>query len=290
MRVAILKIARDAYRAIGAEGFARIDFLVRGDDVFLSEINTIPGFTPISLFPTMPADGRLLVRRRLREGRRPRARAPRGAGRRHARAGRPAAMTADAARRIARRYRTARPDAAPPAAVRRARPAGPGPGRGDPGDARSARPRSTASPPPPRSASSGSEITRRDDHRRGGDPRPPRARPRARTSSRSATDPLAARLRRSRRSPTPTSRSACRTTVPRRRRRAAADPRLARSATGASRRRHGPPLRRGADDRRRATSPGLPVVTDERVASRALGVGSTLDPVDLDAATPARAR
>jgi D-alanine-D-alanine ligase len=56
-RAAILKIARDAYRAIGAEGFARIDFLLRGDEVFLSEINTIPGFTPISLFPTMPAAG-----------------------------------------------------------------------------------------------------------------------------------------------------------------------------------------------------------------------------------------
>ena len=56
-RAAILKIARDAYRAIGAEGFARIDFLLRGDDVYLSEINTIPGFTPISLFPTMPAAG-----------------------------------------------------------------------------------------------------------------------------------------------------------------------------------------------------------------------------------------
>ena len=53
----ILKIARDAYRAIGAEGFARIDFLVADDRVLLSEINTIPGFTPISLFPTMPADG-----------------------------------------------------------------------------------------------------------------------------------------------------------------------------------------------------------------------------------------
>jgi D-alanine-D-alanine ligase len=57
MRASILKISRDAYRAIGAEGFARVDFLVRGDDVFLSEINTIPGFTPISLFPTLPADG-----------------------------------------------------------------------------------------------------------------------------------------------------------------------------------------------------------------------------------------
>ena len=57
MRATILKIARDTYRAIGAEGFARIDYLVRDDQVFLSEINTIPGFTPISLFPTMPADG-----------------------------------------------------------------------------------------------------------------------------------------------------------------------------------------------------------------------------------------
>ena len=57
LRASMLKIARDAYRAIGAEGFARVDFLVRGDDVFLSEINTIPGFTPISLFPTLPAEG-----------------------------------------------------------------------------------------------------------------------------------------------------------------------------------------------------------------------------------------
>jgi D-alanine-D-alanine ligase len=56
MRAAILKVARDTYRAIGAEGFARVDFLVSGDRVFLSEINTIPGFTPISLFPTLPAE------------------------------------------------------------------------------------------------------------------------------------------------------------------------------------------------------------------------------------------
>jgi D-alanine-D-alanine ligase len=56
-RATILKIARDAYRAIGAEGFSRVDFLLRDGDVYLSEINTIPGFTPISLFPTMPAAG-----------------------------------------------------------------------------------------------------------------------------------------------------------------------------------------------------------------------------------------
>jgi D-alanine-D-alanine ligase len=53
------KLARDAYRALGGEGFARVDFLVRDESVFLSEINTIPGFTPISLFPTMPAEAGL---------------------------------------------------------------------------------------------------------------------------------------------------------------------------------------------------------------------------------------
>lgn len=57
-RAMLHKIARDAYRAIGAEGFARLDFLVTPDgSIYLSEINTIPGFTPISLFPTLPEDG-----------------------------------------------------------------------------------------------------------------------------------------------------------------------------------------------------------------------------------------
>ena len=56
-RALMHKLSRDVYRAIGAEGFARIDFLVAGDVVVVSEINTIPGFTPISLFPTMPSEG-----------------------------------------------------------------------------------------------------------------------------------------------------------------------------------------------------------------------------------------
>jgi D-alanine-D-alanine ligase len=53
------KLARDAYRALGTEGFARVDFLVRDEEIYLSEINSIPGFTPISLFPTMPAEAGL---------------------------------------------------------------------------------------------------------------------------------------------------------------------------------------------------------------------------------------
>jgi D-alanine-D-alanine ligase len=59
LRTAIRKLARDAYRSVGAEGFARVDFLVRDDVPYVSEINTIPGFTPISLFPTLPAEGGL---------------------------------------------------------------------------------------------------------------------------------------------------------------------------------------------------------------------------------------
>ena len=55
-RATIHKIARDAYRAVGAEGFARLDFLLVGETIYLSEINTIPGFTPISLFPTLPSE------------------------------------------------------------------------------------------------------------------------------------------------------------------------------------------------------------------------------------------
>jgi D-alanine-D-alanine ligase len=57
LRATILQLARDAYRAIGAEGFARVDFLLAGSELYVSEINTIPGFTPISLFPTMPSEG-----------------------------------------------------------------------------------------------------------------------------------------------------------------------------------------------------------------------------------------
>jgi D-alanine-D-alanine ligase len=53
----VLKLARDAYRAVGCEGFARVDFLLAGDELVVNELNTIPGFTPISLFPTLPALG-----------------------------------------------------------------------------------------------------------------------------------------------------------------------------------------------------------------------------------------
>ncbi len=55
------RIAGAAFALIGAEGFARVDLLQdRGTGtVYLNEINTIPGFTPISLFPRVMAEGGL---------------------------------------------------------------------------------------------------------------------------------------------------------------------------------------------------------------------------------------
>jgi D-alanine-D-alanine ligase len=56
-KASLLHLAKAAYNAIGCEGFARVDFLIAEDALVISEINTIPGFTPISLFPTLPASG-----------------------------------------------------------------------------------------------------------------------------------------------------------------------------------------------------------------------------------------
>jgi len=45
-------LSREAYLLLGCSGLARIDFLV-GDKPYISEINTLPGFTPISLYPKL---------------------------------------------------------------------------------------------------------------------------------------------------------------------------------------------------------------------------------------------
>jgi D-alanine-D-alanine ligase len=59
LRTTIREQAAAAYLGVGASGFGRVDFLVHGGRVYLSELNTIPGFTPISLFPMLVADGGL---------------------------------------------------------------------------------------------------------------------------------------------------------------------------------------------------------------------------------------
>jgi D-alanine-D-alanine ligase len=43
-----------AYRALCCEGMGRVDFFIEADGrVLVNEINTIPGFTQISMYPKM---------------------------------------------------------------------------------------------------------------------------------------------------------------------------------------------------------------------------------------------
>ncbi len=47
-------MAVEAFKAVDGEGMARVDFFVREpDDVIVNEINTIPGFTRISMYPKL---------------------------------------------------------------------------------------------------------------------------------------------------------------------------------------------------------------------------------------------
>jgi len=47
-------LAARAFEAVGCEGLARVDFFVHPDgSVVCNEINTMPGFTPLSMFPRM---------------------------------------------------------------------------------------------------------------------------------------------------------------------------------------------------------------------------------------------
>jgi D-alanine-D-alanine ligase len=51
---AIQKLAVKVFKTIGAEGYARVDFLLdETGSIFVNELNTIPGFTNISMFPRM---------------------------------------------------------------------------------------------------------------------------------------------------------------------------------------------------------------------------------------------
>lgn len=48
-------LAVRAYKALDAAGLARVDFLLNGatDELFINEVNTMPGFTAISMYPKL---------------------------------------------------------------------------------------------------------------------------------------------------------------------------------------------------------------------------------------------
>ena len=56
----VRRLAVECYRAVECEGMARVDFFLENSGrILLNEINTIPGFTSISMFPRMWAEAGL---------------------------------------------------------------------------------------------------------------------------------------------------------------------------------------------------------------------------------------
>lgn len=49
----ITLLAKNVYKMCGCAGFARIDFFMSKNNIYLNEINTLPGFTDISMYPML---------------------------------------------------------------------------------------------------------------------------------------------------------------------------------------------------------------------------------------------
>ena len=47
------ELAANAFAALGCEGLARADFFLTKNGFLINEINTMPGFTPLSMFPSL---------------------------------------------------------------------------------------------------------------------------------------------------------------------------------------------------------------------------------------------
>lgn len=46
-------LAIQTFRTLYCEGMARVDFFLRGEEILVNELNTIPGFTSISMYPKL---------------------------------------------------------------------------------------------------------------------------------------------------------------------------------------------------------------------------------------------
>jgi D-alanine-D-alanine ligase len=47
------RMAIDAFAAVAGSGMARVDFFLEGERLYVNEINTLPGFTSISMYPRL---------------------------------------------------------------------------------------------------------------------------------------------------------------------------------------------------------------------------------------------
>jgi D-alanine-D-alanine ligase len=55
IREKIQHSCEDIYKKMDCKGMIRIDFLIRGEETFVVEINTVPGFTEASIIPQQAA-------------------------------------------------------------------------------------------------------------------------------------------------------------------------------------------------------------------------------------------
>jgi len=46
-------LAVETFKVLGCGGLARVDFFLAGDEIFVNEVNTLPGFTSISMYPKL---------------------------------------------------------------------------------------------------------------------------------------------------------------------------------------------------------------------------------------------
>jgi D-alanine-D-alanine ligase len=52
-RARVQELALEVFAYTGCEGLARVDFFVEGERVLVNELNTMPGFTPTSVYPKL---------------------------------------------------------------------------------------------------------------------------------------------------------------------------------------------------------------------------------------------
>ena len=49
----IRELAIKTFQVLGCGGLARVDFFLKGEEIFVNEVNTLPGFTSISMYPKL---------------------------------------------------------------------------------------------------------------------------------------------------------------------------------------------------------------------------------------------
>lgn len=63
----IIDTSHEIYKYLGCKGIVRVDYIVRGDEIFFLEINTVPGMTEMSLVPQQVRAAGMTIREFLNQ-------------------------------------------------------------------------------------------------------------------------------------------------------------------------------------------------------------------------------